>query len=37
MLKGEKLTVSVKGAYGTKPVTFQISGGGFDKAYAKLN
>jgi invasion protein IalB len=37
MLKGEKLTVSVKGVYDKKPVTLQISGGGFDKAYAKLN
>jgi invasion protein IalB len=37
MLKGEKLTVSMKGRYDKTPVTLQISGGGFDKAYAKLN
>ena len=37
MLKGEKLTVSVKHQYNKTPVTFQISGSGFDKAYAKLN
>jgi invasion protein IalB len=37
MLKGEKLAVSMKGRYDKTPVTLQISGGGFDKAYAKLN